>query len=143
VLVLVIILIATNLATLGVLAWFALRPADQPGPDAGVARSLDATPARPGVSSSSPRRVITIEILNPVELAATRGRWIGIAGSFAPAITRRLVYDQALKMVRRQLAAERVVADVRLHVVTPAPPPPAPVPPVLPAPPLPADPGPQ
>jgi hypothetical protein len=118
VVVLVIVLIVTNLVTLGVLAWFLLRPQDQPAPDEELARALSAA-AGPSSSSAGNRRLITIEILNPIELAGTRGRLVGIAGSLAPGITRRLVYDQALKLVRRQLAAERVVADVRLHVFRP------------------------
>jgi hypothetical protein len=120
VVVLLVLLIVTNLATLGALAWFFLRPTDVPRPDAALAGSLDAAP-RPAPSSGATRRVITIEILNPIELAGTRGRIAGIAGSLAPRITRRIVYDQAMKLVRRQLAEEHVVADVRLHVLRPVP----------------------
>jgi hypothetical protein len=115
-LVLVIVLIATNLATLGVLAWYLLRPVDHPRPDEALANSL-ARHRRPAVSTSATRRVITIEILNPIELAGTRGRLAGIAGSLAPGVAPRMVYDQAMKLVRRQLAQEKVVADVRLHIV--------------------------
>jgi YD repeat-containing protein len=118
VLVLVIILIATNLVTLDVLAWYLLRPVEHPRPDHALARSLHRH-QRPAVSTSSTRRVITIEILNTIELAGKRNRWAGIAGVLAPGITHRMVYDQAMKLVRRQLADERVVADVRLHVVRP------------------------
>jgi hypothetical protein len=121
VLVLVILLIVTNLVTLGVLAWFLLRPADHSAPDGATAAALAALSATPlpPVSSSGTRRLITIEILNPIELAGTRGRLAGIAGSLAPGTTRRLVYDQALKLVKRQLAHEHVVADVRLQVIGP------------------------
>ena len=117
-LVLVLVLVVTNLVSLGVLAWFLLRPTEHPAPDDKLARALTAAA---GASSSSVgnRRVITIEVLNPIELAGSRGRLIGIAGSLAPGITRRLVYDQVLKILRRQLAQERVVADVRLHVFRP------------------------
>lgn len=115
-LVLVIILIVTNVATLGVLAWFLLRPVDHPSPDEVLAGSLSRH-RRPAVSTSATRRVITIEILNPIELAGTRGRLAGIAGSLAPGVAHRMVYDQAMKLVRRKLAQEKVVADVRLHVV--------------------------
>src|SRR4051794_2184605 len=83
-----------------------------------VAASIEAM--RPPTSTTSTRRIITIEILNPIELAGTRGRLAGIAGSLAPGITRRVVYDQAIKNLRRQLAEERVVADVRVHTVSPA-----------------------
>ena len=116
-LILLIALIVTNLVTLGVLAWFALRPVQHPSPDQAMARSLDAR--RPASSTSSVRRVITIEILNPIELAGSRGRWAGIAGSLAPGLTNRVVYDQAIKLVRRQLGHHDVVADVRLHVLDP------------------------
>ncbi len=117
-LVLVIVLIATNLATLGGLVWLHLRPQQHPAPDPMVAASLESV--RPATSTSSLRRIITIEILNPIELAGTRGRLAGIAGSLAPGITRRIVYDQAIRNLRHQLVQERVVADVRLHQVRPA-----------------------
>ena len=116
-LLLVVILVGTNLLTLALLLRWRLRPVDHPTPDAVVAASIEAM--RPAASTSSTRRIITIEILNPIELAATRGRLAGIAGSLAPGITRRIVYDQAIRNLRHQLVQERVVADVRLHTVTP------------------------
>jgi hypothetical protein len=91
VLILLIVLIATNIGSLGVLGWLLLRPAEHPAPDATVARGLDAR--RPGTSTSSVRRLITIEILNPIELAGARGRWAGLAGSLAPGLTNRVVYS--------------------------------------------------
>jgi hypothetical protein len=118
VLILLIVLIVTNLGTVGVLAWFVLRPVEHPRPDAAVARRLDNR--RPATSTSSVRRVITIEILNPIELAGSRGWWAGVAGSLAPGLTNRVVYDQAMRLVRTQLADHNVVADVRLHVVDPS-----------------------
>jgi hypothetical protein len=116
VLVLLIVLIVTNLVTLGVLAWYALRPVVHPHPDVEMVAAL--TESR---SPSSTRRLITIEILNPIELAGSRNRWAGVAGALAPGITHRLVHDLILKSLRRQLAEQRVVADVRLHVIEPAP----------------------
>jgi hypothetical protein len=116
VLAVVVVLIATNLASLGLLAWYLLRPVDHPRPDEAVAHRLSRH-RRPAVSTSSTRRVITIEILNVIELAGSRGRLAGLAGSLVPGLTHRLVYDQAMKLVRRQLADESVVADVRLHVM--------------------------
>lgn len=115
--VLVVVLIVTNLVTIAALAYYALRPADQPRPDAALARTLDRV--APVASTSATRRVISIEILNPVELASTRGRLAGIAGSLAPGLIRRVVYDQTIRTMRRQLADERVAADVRLHVLAP------------------------
>jgi hypothetical protein len=118
VLIVLTVLVVTNLVTLGVLAWIVLRPVKHPRPDAIVARGVEIR--RPATSTSSIRRVITIEILNPIELAGSRGRWAGIAGSLAPGLTNRVVYDQAIKLVRTQLADHDVVADVRLHVFDPA-----------------------
>jgi hypothetical protein len=117
VLVLIIVLIGTNLVSLAALGWLYLRPAEHPAPDAVAAATLDAV--RPATSTSSPRRIITIEILNPIELAGSRGRLAGIAGSLAPGVTRRIVYDQAMRNLRRQLVQENVVADVRLHTIQP------------------------
>jgi hypothetical protein len=118
VLLLVLLLLGTNLLTLALLLWWRLRPVDHPAPDPVVAATVNAM--RPVVSTSSTRRIITIEILNPIELAGTRGRLAGLAGSLAPGITRRIVYDQAMKNLHRQLIEEQVVADVRLHTVSPA-----------------------
>ena len=117
-LILLAVLVVTNLVTLGVLAWIFLRPVKHPRPDAVVARGVEIR--RPATSTSSVRRVITIEILNPIELAGSRGWWAGIAGSLAPGLINRVVYDQAIRLVRTQLADHDVVADVRLHVFDPA-----------------------
>lgn len=117
-LILVAALVVTNLGTLGVLAWLFLRPVQHPRPDTLVARGLEQR--RAPTSTSSVRRVIAIEILNPIELAGSRGWWASIAGSLAPGLTNRVVYDQAIKLVRTQLAEHDVVADVRLHVFDPA-----------------------
>lgn len=106
--ILLIVLIVTNLVTLGVLAWYLLRPAEHPAPDTALAAALPV----PG-----PRRVITIEILNPVELAGSRNRLAGIAGSLAPRTTHRVVHDMVVKSLRRQLAEQQVDADIRLYVV--------------------------
>jgi hypothetical protein len=122
--VLVILLIVTNLVTLGVLAWFALRPVEHRAPSRSVSAAIDAARG-PELSSSATRRVITIEILNPIELAGTRGRLIGIAGSLAPGLTRRIVYDQTLRILKKQLGEQHVVADVRMHTLRPVPPSPS------------------
>lgn len=117
-LVLVIVLVVTNLATLGVLAYLYARPADGPPPSAAAAAALDRSPQPPGVVSGT-RRMISIEILNPIELAGTKGRIAGIAGSLVPGLTRRIVYDQTLKILKQQLVDQQVVADVRLHTLRP------------------------
>ena len=87
--------------------------------DPAAAAALDGTP-RPPAAAGGTRRLISIEILNAIELAGTRGRLASIAGSLAPGITRRIVYDQTLKILRGQLVEQQVRADVRLHVLRPA-----------------------
>ena len=119
--VLVIVLIVTNLVTLGVVAYFLFRPAEAPGVDPAAATALDRSP-RPPAPLGGTRRLISIEILNPIELAGTRGRIAGIAGSLAPGLTRRIVYDQTLKSLKHELAGQKVVADVRIHTLRPVPP---------------------
>lgn len=107
---LVILLVLTNVATLVLVVLLARhRLAEHPPAD-------DATDV-----AGRTRRVITIEILNPIELAGVRGRMFGIAGSIVPHLTRRIVYDQTVRQLRDQLAAHHVVADVRIQVLSPEP----------------------
>jgi hypothetical protein len=121
VLALVIVLIVTNLMTAGALILFLrLRPVGAPEPgDSAVRDTLDAL-ARAGSPPTRQRQFISIEILNPIELAATRGRVLGIAGSLAPGFTRRVVYDQTAKILRRQLVEQHVAAEVHVHTLRPA-----------------------
>jgi hypothetical protein len=117
--VLVILLAVTNLGAVGLLLRRRLPSpvADEPG-ETGLRAALDAT--APAVAApEGTRRLISIEILNPVELAGTRGRVLGVAGSLAPGLTRRIVYDQVAKILRSQLGARQVVADVRVHTLRP------------------------
>jgi hypothetical protein len=121
--VLVIVLLVTNLVSLAVLAalWWRGRA------EAADGSAVFAAPRPPGVTGRN-RRLITIEILNPMELATTRGgRMAGLAGTFAPGLMRRIVYDQTLKTLRRELEDKAVHADVRLHSLRPAAPPAAPL----------------
>jgi hypothetical protein len=117
---LVIVLIVTNLLTLAavVLLRRTRPPAEEPA-DPQLRSALEATPP-PVAAPTRERRMISVEILNPIELAGTRGRMLGIAGSLAPGITRRIVYDQTVKSLRQQLAEHHVVADVRVHTLRPA-----------------------
>ena len=83
-----------------------------------VAELLGDGPPPVGTGTRT-RRVITIEILNPLELAAHRGRVAGIAGSLAPGLVGRMVHDQTFKRLKQELAAQRVAAEVRLHTLRP------------------------
>ncbi|MCW2495202.1 hypothetical protein [Jatrophihabitans sp.] len=114
--VLVAVLVVTNLACLTALVLVLRRPQPEPtDPD-----ETFTAPRPPGLTGRS-RRVITIEVLNPIELVGSRGRIAGLAGSLAPGIARRLVYDQVLKTLRHELADKQVLADVRLHRLQPKP----------------------
>ena len=115
---LVIVLVVTNVVAFSVLATQRQRPAevDAPvDPDIDAALAAAERPAAPGRG----RRIISIEILNPIELAGARHRMFGIAGSIAPRITRRVVYEQTVKILRQQLEVHRVIADVRVHTMRP------------------------
>lgn len=119
-LVLVVVLAVTNVVTLAalvVLYRYLDRPAHQP-PDPVVAAALDSVPPAPSAPSpGGTRRIVSVEVLNPIELAGSRGRLAGLAGTLAPRLTRRIVHDQVLKILKQQLAEQHVVADVRLHTV--------------------------
>jgi hypothetical protein len=116
VIVLVLVLLVTNLAT-AVLLVRRRRP--EPVPDE-AAEVFEAP--RPAGISGRDRRLITIEVLNPLELANHRaGRLGGIAGSLVPGLTRRLVHDQVFKTLRVELDRMSVHADVRLHTLRPVP----------------------
>lgn len=123
-LVAVIVLAVLTAASLGAVAYLLRRPARDatPEPDDAAARALDASP-RPAGAYAETRRLISIEILNPIELAGSRGWLAGLAGSLVPKFTRRVVHDQVLKILKHELDAHHVVADVRLHTLrSPAPP---------------------
>jgi hypothetical protein len=107
---LVIVLLLTNLVTAGVV----VRRRRSAPPDEDTVEVFEA-PRPPGVGERG-RRLITIEVLNPIELASNRaGRLAGLAGTLAPGLTRKLVYDQVHKTLRRELDRMAVHADVRLH----------------------------
>lgn len=61
-------------------------------------------------------RVIAVEILNPVELASSQVKFAGVVGGIAPGMIRKVVYDQAVKLMKEQFVNEGVKADVKIHV---------------------------
>ena len=109
----VVLLVVTNGLTLTALAVLWRR-----GHGLGPSEDVFTAP-RPGGVTTRSRRLITIEVLNPIELVSTRGRVAGLAGSLVPGLARRVVYDQVLKTLRRELADKQVVADVQLHHLRP------------------------
>jgi hypothetical protein len=62
------------------------------------------------------RRLLVIDILNPLELAASQVKIAGPAGAVAPGLIRKVVYDQAVKITQTELAKQGVQADVQVYV---------------------------
>lgn len=58
--------------------------------------------------------VISIEILNPMQVAKSRSKLAGPLSSFSPNLIRNRVYDQARDMIQHQLAEEGVQATVNV-----------------------------
>ena len=76
----------------------------------GAPHQLDTT------FSSGKTRLITVEILNPLELAATQNRFAGMIGTFAPERIRRVVYERAAVAMTAQLIDEGLDVDAQVHV---------------------------
>ena len=85
---------------------------------ADLAAELDAiadAPPAPPVPAVPSRPIITIEILNPLELAASQVRAASLVGSWRPDMITKIVYDEAAKQIIAQLAEEGVVAEVMVQ----------------------------
>lgn len=61
------------------------------------------------------RTVIVMDILNPMEVAASQSWFADRFGSVAAPLIRRIVYDQAVKNIHREVAKWGVQAQVTLH----------------------------
>ncbi|MGB0218123.1 MAG: hypothetical protein ACPGJF_02185 [Sinimarinibacterium flocculans] len=80
-----------------------------------LARSWNALPPDAATLLNTGGALITIEILNPVELASQESPLAGPLGRVAPGLIRRLVYQRAAEMLRQQLGEHGVQAEVRIH----------------------------
>lgn len=58
---------------------------------------------------------VSLEILNPVELAAKESSLAGPLGNIAPALLRRIVYQRAVAIIREDLLKHGVQAEVKIH----------------------------
>lgn len=86
--------------------------------EARVAALVPGPPLPPDLAAtlgSGQRRVLAVEILNPVELAASKVPAARLLGAVRPALLTKVVYDQAAKQVVDQLEREGVLADVQVH----------------------------
>ena len=115
---LVTVLVALDVALVAVVVGVQLRRrgAVPPVPEHG---DVFVAP-RPSGLRGRERRLLTIEILDPGEVAASRGRALGLVGSLAPGLVRRVVYERTRRVLIDELAAQGVRADVRLHTLRPA-----------------------
>lgn len=84
-------------------------------------RTLEATltqlelPAPPALPVRE-RPYITVEVLNPIELATAQSRAGALVGSVRPQMVTKIVYDQVAKRLLEGLEEEGAVAEVRVHV---------------------------
>lgn len=86
--------------------------------EAKVSGLLPAPPLAPDLTAllgTGKRRVLVVEILNPVELAVSKVSAARLLGAMRPALLTKVVYDQASKQVVEQLEREGILADVRVH----------------------------
>jgi len=115
-----VVLLSVNLIVLVVLLWRVRRLRQRNAELAAVvadttAKALQSVPAEPAFVVPK-SRLITIEILNPTELAATQSRFSGFAGAVAPNMLRKIVYDKAVEILREQLRQQGVEAEVAIRV---------------------------
>jgi hypothetical protein len=118
--VLVLVVVLLDVAIVGLLMWrLRILDAKERALRAEFAQLTPAAalPAPLEVAFRAGRqRFLTVEILNPLELARAQNKLAGIAGAVAPSAVRALVYDQVAKITRAQLAERGVAADVQVHV---------------------------
>ena len=117
------VLLAANLLALtGVLGWLfvlsrsskVLRAsADWLASDAGaLPPDLRAQAQAAGVTANP---FYTIEILNPLEVAALESKLGEVFGGITPAIVRGEVHRRAHGIIREELSRRGIKADVKLH----------------------------
>ncbi|MGH3351794.1 MAG: hypothetical protein ACRDPS_14095 [Nocardioides sp.] len=60
-------------------------------------------------------RLLSIRILNPLELASAQTKAATMLHRVRPALLSKMVYEQAAESLRERLADEGVVAEVKVH----------------------------
>lgn len=65
--------------------------------------------------SSKRAPVITIEILNAVEVAANNSKFAGLIGKYLPDTIRNMVIKRTAETMREQMAANGVEVEVKVH----------------------------
>jgi hypothetical protein len=71
----------------------------------------------PTIASSGKKRLITVELLNPMQLAAKESWFARQFGTLTPALVHKLVYAQARDRVEQQMPNFGATAEVKVHVI--------------------------
>lgn len=81
--------------------------------------SADGVGAAVGATVAALNRpaLISVEVLNPLELASRESRLAKAFGALTPDLVQREVYKHVYERMNQQLQEQGVVADVRLHHV--------------------------
>jgi hypothetical protein len=80
-----------------------------------LAPSAPLAPDLEAVLGTGKRRLLVIEILNPIELARSRSRASSVLAAMAPDKLRKLVVEQTAREMSEQMLAEGVETDIRVH----------------------------
>jgi len=114
------VLLVLNLAALGLSLWFVLGLRKRQRDVSARALALVPEEALPvpldEQFAAGRRRLLVVDILNPLELAASQVKIAGPAGAIAPALIRKVVYEQAVKITEQELTKHGVQADVSIYV---------------------------
>lgn len=65
--------------------------------------------------SGGQTELISIQLLNPMELAAQQSKLASALSNLTPSLIRRIVHNEAIKITRRELERHGAKAQVRLH----------------------------
>lgn len=82
---------------------------------AALARLEDAVPAGAVLARRERSPLISVAILNPMELAAKESQLARMFGGLTPELVRREVYKEIRRRLSVQLQEQGVVAEVMLH----------------------------
>lgn len=114
---LVLIVLLINLAALALLLLRFAKLRTEVRELRARSEQLSAAPPVPAELARMAREgaaLLSIRILNPMELAAQKGWFAGMAGRLTPGIVRRIVSQEAARIVIQELPKYGVVAEVRV-----------------------------
>lgn len=114
------ILLISNIALIAALFWYKSAVSGELASLRARAATLDPEAGAPPpdikeIYDDLSSGIITIEILNPMELAAKESWFAGVFGSLAPGALRRLVYKRAGKITKGMLADFGVDGEIGIH----------------------------